>query len=78
METIHGLAIQAVHDALALRGLADGIGFIRTADPRTYMSGDRLRLAQEVAKQLPAGTSQADASTVAIKLEPMIRALLGK
>ena len=78
MKTIRDLAIQAVHDALSLRCLADGTGFIRTADPRAYMDPDRLRLAEEVAKQLPAATTQANASTVAIELEPVIRALVGK
>jgi len=78
MKTIHDLAIQAVHDALALQGLADDTGFIRTADPRSYMDADRLRLAQEVAKQLPTDATQANALTVAIKLEPVIRALVGK
>ena len=78
MKTIHDLAIQAVHDALSLRCLADGTGFIRTADPRAYMDPDRLRLAEEIAKQLPAGTTQANALTVAIELEPVIRALVGK
>lgn len=78
MKTIHDLAVQAVHDALSLRCLADGTGFIRTADPRAYMDADRLRLAQEVAKQLPTDATQANASAIAIKMEPVIRALLGK
>jgi hypothetical protein len=78
MKTIHDLAIQAVHDALALQGLADGTGFIRTADPRSYMDADRLRLAEEIAKQLPADATQANASAIAIKMEPVIRALVGK
>jgi len=78
MKTIRDLAIQAVHDALALQGLANGIGFIRTSDPSTYMDADRLRLAEEVAKQLPADMTEANASTIAINLEPMIRALVGK
>ena len=78
MKTIRDLAVQAVHDALSLRCLADGTGFIRTADPRAYMDADRLRMAEEIAKQLPAGTTQANALTVAIELEPVIRALVGK
>jgi len=78
MKTINDLATQAVHDALVIRGLADGTGFIRTADPRAYMDPDRLRLAEEVAKQLPANATQAEASAIAIKMEPVIRALLGK
>jgi hypothetical protein len=78
MKTMNDLAIQAVHDALSLRCLADGTGFIRTADPRAYMDADRLRLAEEVAKQLPADATQANASAIAIKMEPVIRALVGK
>jgi len=78
MKTINNLAIQAVHDALSFRCLADGTGFIRTADPRAYMDPDRLRLAEEVAKQLPTDATQADASAIAIKMEPVIRALVGK
>lgn len=78
MKTIHDLAVQAVHDALSLRCLADGTGFIRTADPRAYMDADRLRLAEEVAKQLPPGTTAANAGAVAEKLEPVIRALIGR
>ena len=78
MKTIHDLATQAVHDALVIRGLEDGTGFIRTTDPRAYMDADRLRLAEEVAKQLPTDATQADASTIAIKMEPVIRALVVK
>jgi hypothetical protein len=71
-------AIQTVHDALALRCLEDGTGFIRTADPRAYMDPDRLRLAEEIAKRLPAGTTSADAPAIALELEPVIRALVRK
>ena len=35
-------------------------------------------LAEQVAKQLPAGTTAATATAAAVQLEPMIRALLGK
>jgi hypothetical protein len=78
MKTTIDLTTQAVHDALALLGAADGAGFIRTADPRSYMGADRLRLAEEVAKQLPPGTTAANAGAVAEKLEPVIRALIGR
>ena len=78
MDTIHDVALQAVHDALVIQGLTDGPGFIRTADPRGYMNAERLRLAEQVAKQLPAGTTAATATAAAVQLEPMIRALLGK
>lgn len=78
MLTTYDLTLQAVHDALSLIGAADGTGFIRTTDPRQYMDGDRLRLAEEVAKKLPAGTTTSNATAVAEKLEPMIRAIVGR
>lgn len=78
MKTTLDLTTQAVHDALSLLGATEGSGFIRTSDPRSYMDADRLRLAQEVAKRLPPGTTAADADAVAEKLEPVIRALLAR
>ena len=78
MKTTHDLAIQAVHDALALVGATDGTGFMRTSEPRQYMDAERLRLAKEVAKKLPAGATAAEAMALADKLEPVIRALLGR
>jgi hypothetical protein len=78
MQTTSDLALQAVHDALAIIGAGDGTGFIRTADPGQYMDAERLRLAREVAKQLPTGTTAANAAAAAEQLEPVIRALLGR
>lgn len=69
--------IRAIHDALALRGLECGDGgFIRTADPVCYMGAERLRLAREVLKHLPAGASVLDANALANGMEPMIRAMI--
>lgn len=69
--------IRAIHDALALRGLECGDGgFIRTADPVCYMGTERLRLAREVLKHLPAGASVLDANALANGMEPMIRAMI--
>jgi hypothetical protein len=67
------LAYQATLDALALRGPdAGGGGFIVTAQPAEYLSGDRLRLAQEALACLPAGATTADAAAIAEQIEPRI------
>jgi hypothetical protein len=65
MPDIRTITTQAVHDALALRGLEHGgDGIMRTAAPEHYMAGERLRLAREVLRHLPAGTT---ASATSIK-----------
>lgn len=77
--TTHELTVRAIHDALALAGPADGCGgFVRTSNAEDYMGGERLRLAREVAKALPPGTTAATAEDAAIKLVPLIRALLAR
>ena len=66
---------QAIFDALALRGPGpDGPGFITTTDPMTYLSGLRLRLAQEALRFLPAGATMLDADRLATEFEPRIAA----
>ena len=54
MMQIRSITLQAIHDALALRGLEDGGGgFIRTTAGGEYMDPERLRLAREVIDHLP-------------------------
>lgn len=76
--TIHELTVRAIHDALALAGPGESGGYIRTSSVETYMDDARLRLAREVAKSLPPGTTAATADAVAVKLAPMVRAMLTK
>ena len=76
MTTIRDLTIRAIHDALSLRGLEDGGGgFIRTTEPVCYMDAERLRLAREVAKHLPAGATVLDADRLADRIETVVRAM---
>lgn len=71
------LTTRAIFDALALRGLESGDGgFIRSADPTCYMDPQRLRLAREAVKHLPAGASVLDVDRLADGIEPMIRAMI--
>jgi len=77
--TTHEIALNAVFDALALRGPDEtGAGFVRTSTPGQHMSPERLRLARAVADKLPAGTTHADADSVAMDLCPFVVALLSK
>jgi len=77
--TTHEIALNAIFDALALCGPDEsGGGFMRTSTPGQHMTPERLRLAREVAKSLPPGTTAATADAVAVKLAPMVRALLSK
>jgi hypothetical protein len=73
MNDVRTATLRAIHDALALRGLDHGGGgFIRTAAPHDYMDGDRLRLAREVLRHLPAGSSVANAGTLVEQLMPVV------
>jgi len=75
--TLRERSRQAVFDALALRGPGpDGPGFITTSDPSTYLSGLRLRLAQEALRLLPAGVTMADADRVAETIAPRIESMI--
>lgn len=77
--TTHELTVRAIHDALALAGPADGCGgYLRSSEPSDYMDTARLRLAREVAKSLPPGTTAATAEHAAIKLVPLVRMLLAR
>ena len=77
--TTHEIALNAVFDALALRGPDEiGGGFMRTSTPGQHMSPERLRLARAVADKLPAGTTHANADSVAMDLCPFVAALLSK
>jgi hypothetical protein len=76
MSDIRTITTQAVHDALALRGLEDGGGgFIRTASPVEYMGAERLRLARELLRHLPAGASLAGAHKLVEQLLPVVSSL---
>jgi hypothetical protein len=74
MTTYH-LAYRAALDAMTLRGPTDPAGgFITTADPATYMTAERLRLAREALALLPPGATPADAPAIAHNIEPRIAA----
>ena len=76
MHQIRQLTIRAIHDALSLRGLEDGGGgFIRTSAPADYMTPERLRLAREVAKHLPAGATVLDADRLADRIATVVDTL---
>ena len=62
--------IRAIHDALSLRGLDDGGGFLRTASPELYMDEGRLRLAREVLRLIPMGAVNVE--SLADKIEPVV------
>jgi hypothetical protein len=76
--TVFELSLQAVHDAMAIGGPDATGGYMRTSDPVQTMSPERLRLARAVLKSLPPGTTAATADAVAIKLVPMVRAMLNQ
>lgn len=77
MPNLRTVTSQAVHDALALRGLEDGGGgFIRTASPSEYMGEERLRLAREVLRHLPAGASTAGIKQLVERVLPVVSRLL--
>jgi hypothetical protein len=76
--TTHEIALNAVFDALALRGPGENGGYMRTSTPGQHMTPERLRLARAVADKLPAGTTHANADSVALELCPFIRAYLSK
>jgi hypothetical protein len=77
MPDVRTVTTQAVHDALALRGLEDGGGgFIRTASPTEYMGEERLRLAREVLRHLPAGASVAGIKQLVERVLPVVSGLL--
>lgn len=62
MNDIGTTTLQAIHDALALRGIQPaGGGFMRTASPTTYMDRNRHRIAEEVARSLPKEVDHANA-----------------
>lgn len=71
---LYTYVVQAVRDALALRGLEGGDGFMTTADPRTYMSPERLTAAREVLRLLPPGASIATADEIANEIAPRLTA----
>lgn len=66
------LAYQATLDALALRGPDAQGGFMTTTQSAEYLTGERLRLAQEALACLPAGATAADAAAIAEEIEPRI------
>jgi hypothetical protein len=76
MQTIHDISLQAVRDAMTLKGPSEAGGFMCTAHPSDYMTADRLRLAREAVKHLPDGAGMHDADRIATLIEPIIRAML--
>jgi len=77
MPDLRTVTSQAVHDALALRGLEDGGGgFIRTSNPGEYMGGERLRLAREVLRHLPAGALVTGIEQLVERVLPVVSRLL--
>lgn len=74
MPTLHAITTQAVHDAFSLRGLEDGGGgLIRTASPEQYMAVERLQLAREVLRNLPAGASISRLDALVEKMLPVVQ-----
>jgi hypothetical protein len=76
--TTHEIALQAIYDALALRGPDENGGYLMTSEPTMHMSAERLRLARAVLKNLPPNTTHETASEVAVKLSPFVRAFVSK
>lgn len=76
--TVYELSLAAVHDALTLAGPDAAGGYMRSADPAQFMSAERLRLAKAVLSRLPPNTTTATAEAVAVKLVPMVRAMLSQ
>lgn len=74
--TTRQTVLAAIHDAFALRGLEGGGAFITTADPCRYMTPDRLRLAREALRLLPAGANIAKANDLARDIEPILVAMI--
>jgi len=73
MNDLRITTIRAIHDALAIRGLVPGDGgVIRTASPELYMSEERLRLAREVLRHIPAGATATGLDELASKIEPVV------
>jgi hypothetical protein len=73
MTDLRTITTQAIQDALAIRGLEDGGGgVIRSATPETYMDQPRLRLAREVLRYLPAGTTITGIASLVDKLSPVV------
>lgn len=77
MQELDTLARQAVLDALALAGPGDdGTGFIRTAPPAAYLSGQRLTLAREALSVLRLGAPTADPDILSERFKPRLRELV--
>ena len=77
MTDLRTVTSHAVHDAFALRGLEDGGGgLIRAASPTEYMGEERLRLAREVLRHLPAGASVAGIKQLVKRVLPVVSGLL--
>lgn len=62
MPDIRTATLAAIHDALTLRGPTGDAGFIRTATAGDYMTPERLRLAREIARTLPATATASNAA----------------
>ncbi len=73
MTNIHNATLEAIHDAISLRGLTgDGGGFIRTTPAEAYMSPARLAIAREVARYLPADATVDNAAVFVDRLAEVV------
>jgi hypothetical protein len=73
MNESHAIAVQALRDALAIKGLEDGGGgFVTGAHPRDYMSPARLTLAKAAARMLPPGASMSQVHELARDIAPRL------
>ena len=77
-QTTHEIALQAVYDALALRGPDENGGYLMTTEPHMHLSAERLRLARAILKNLPPNTTSETADAAAVKLCPFVRAFVSK
>lgn len=72
MHDIRNATIAAIHDALTLRGPSGDGGFIRTAAAGDYMTPDRLRLAREIERTLPANATRENAAQFVDQFLPVV------
>ena len=72
MNDVRTTTLQAIYDALALRGPSESGGFIRTAATEQYMDAERLRLAREVSAVLPKTATVAGAEQFIEQLVPVV------
>ncbi len=72
MQDVRSITSRAIFDALALRGLEDGGGFVRTTPPELYMDDERLRLARQVLQHLPSSSTSPEIGKLVDQLLPVV------